>query len=68
MSDKWEHAGSGGNAFSSLVDSLFGLSTETVQHTETGEYREVVVGSEQTVGEAIEKGQFTDKSPSDWKK
>jgi len=61
MGDKWEHAGPGGNAFSSLVDSMFGLSTETVQDTETGEYREVYVGTEQTVGEAIENGQFNDK-------
>jgi hypothetical protein len=44
-----------------VADSAFGLHTETVRNTETGEYREVSVGNEQTVGEAVENGQFTDE-------
>lgn len=64
MSDKWEHAGPGGNAFDAVFDTLGGslLGTkECVRDTETGEFREVFVSPGQTVGEAIANGQFTDE-------
>jgi hypothetical protein len=71
MSDKWGHAGPGGDivdgVFDALTGGIFGTN-ETVQNSETGEYREVYVAPEQTVGEAIEHGQFTDKDTSDWKR
>jgi len=41
---------------------------ETVHNTETGEYKEVFVAPGQSVGEAIEKGQFKDKPTSEWKR
>ena len=61
MAGKWEHVGPGGGIADMVLDSFFGPRKETVRHTETGEYREVLVGTGQTVGEAIEKGQFVDK-------
>lgn len=57
MSDNWEHKGSA-EGLGSLIP---GPRHEWVQNTETGEDREVYVGSNQTVGEAIANGQFRDK-------
>jgi hypothetical protein len=67
MPKKWKDAGQGGNLVEQIVDNVAGGGgekggvlgdTRVVQDTETGEYREVFRGPEQTTGEAIEKGQF----------
>ncbi len=71
MADKWSDKGAGGNALTQVADAftnkVFG-DHRCVQNEETGEYREVYRGSGQTTGEAVEKGQFTDKPSSSWKK
>ena len=62
MMEKWRHAGPGGDASDRVFDAVGGriLGTkECIQNTETGEFREVFVAPGQTVGEAIENGQFT---------
>lgn len=60
MSEKWESVGpsDGLGAF------IPGPSHEIVVNTETGEAREVYIGSNQTAGEAISNGQFTDRDVS----
>lgn len=60
MSGQWESVGpsDGLGAF------IPGPSHEIVVNTDTGEAREVYVGSGQTTGEAIENGQFTDRDVS----
>lgn len=71
MSDNWKHEGTGGNLISQTVDALTGGvlgTTESVRNTQTGEVKEVFVNRDQSVGEAVEKGQFTDKDSSTWKK
>jgi len=55
--ETWTHTGSN----EGLRAFIPGPSHEAVHNNETGEDREVYVGSNQTVGEAIAKGQFTDK-------
>lgn len=57
MAEKWKHIGSAENALFSILPPR----KELVENTETGEQRIVYVGIGQTVGEAIENGQFADK-------
>ena len=69
MSDKWKDVGPGGNAAEQIADAFTGKvlgDKRTVQNTETGEYREVYRGHDQSTGEAVSKGQFTDKDSSTW--
>lgn len=61
MSEKWRHAGPGGNIGDRIFDGLTAgvLGTkECVQDSATGEYREVYVAFGQSVGDAIANGQF----------
>lgn len=54
--ETWTHSGSA-ESLSSLIP---GPSREIVHNNETGEDREIYVGRDQTVGEAIANGQFRD--------
>ena len=59
--EKWEHTGPanrGLDLISSAFDAVTGTHVENVHDTETGNDRIVYVGPNQTLGEAIEKGQF----------
>lgn len=57
MSRNWEHVGSNEDVFSSFIP---GPTEEIVRNTETGEERIVIVGADETVGEAIAEGRFKD--------
>lgn len=59
MSDSWKDNGHVGGFLDLLIP---GPISHEVENTETGETREVYVGSNQSVGEAIANGQFSDKS------
>lgn len=64
MSDRWEHKGSADGLVGSILNAAsFGLlgNEEYVENTETGDVRTVHVDSGQSVGDAISRGQFTDK-------
>lgn len=56
MSDKWRHIGSAESALGKLLPPY----KELVENIETGERRAVLVGSYETVGDAIAKGQWAD--------
>lgn len=63
MSDKWNDLGENKDLFDQAVDLVTGghnpFPTEhTVENTDTGEEKTVYIGSGQSVGEGIEKGQF----------
>ena len=63
MSDKWKDLGENNDLFDQAVDFVTGNHNpfpkeHTVENTETGEKKTIDVGSSQSVGEAIEKGQF----------
>ncbi len=65
MANKWEHTGPGGHILDRVIDTVtLGVlgTKEVVRNTETGEYREVYVGHDQKVGDAVAKGQFIDKT------
>lgn len=66
MGNKWKDTGHR-DLFGLLTFGLLGVEA-TVQNTETGEYKTVYVAPGQKVGEAIERGQFTDKPTSEWGK
>ena len=63
MSNKWEDKGEKATLFDSIVDTVT-LDNNPfpkehwVENEETGDTRVVMVNPDQTVGEAIEKGQF----------
>ncbi|MCI0530585.1 MAG: hypothetical protein L0Y74_01320 [candidate division Zixibacteria bacterium] len=63
MSDEWEDLGET-NDFLDLASlglaKLIFPTVHEVENKETGEIRRVVVGRGQTLGEAIQNGQFTD--------
>ncbi len=64
MAGSWTHEGSGGSMIDTVFDAAtFGLlgTKECVRNSESGEYRDVYVGPDQSVGEAIANGQFTQK-------
>lgn len=56
MSNKWRHIGSAESAFGKFLPPY----KELVENTETGKQRAIWVGSDETVGEAIAKGQWAD--------
>lgn len=64
MSEHWKDHGASDPIADALFNvATFGLGTQmptthTVQDTDTGEYREVIVGHGQDVGDAIANGQF----------
>lgn len=58
MGDNWKHTGSDENIISAFIP---GPDWERVENTETGDVGTVYVGNNQTVGEAIEKGQWREK-------
>jgi len=64
--EKWKDTGHS-DMLGDLLGKVLGKD-ECVINTETGEIKDVYVSPNQKVGEAIEKGQFTDKPTSDWKK
>lgn len=59
--DKWEHVGPSDGVLGSIIP---GPVHDIVRNTETGEAREVYHWSDQDVGDAISKGQFTDRDVS----
>ncbi len=60
MGNKWKHAGTG-EGIVGLTLQMIGLGgKETVRNTETGEFRTVFVRPGETVGQAIENGNFVD--------
>jgi hypothetical protein len=60
-SDKWEKVGPSGG----IMDLIIPLTRhEIVRNTETGKAKEICIGLGETTGEAIEKGQFTDRDVS----
>lgn len=60
MSDKWKDKGKNNDLFTDLVNSVVPIFPDThrIVNTETGETKDVVKGQNQTVGDAISKGQF----------
>ena len=63
MSDNWEKVDDnpyGLNVVRAAIDTVTGSERVTVRNTETGELRHIDVEKFQTLGEAIEKGQFAD--------
>jgi hypothetical protein len=60
MGNEWEYAGPGGDIGDMLLD-LIPPRKVVVRNTRTGEMRELVVGSDQTIGEAIEQGQWAEE-------
>jgi len=64
--EKWKDTGHSDMA-GTLLGRVLGKD-ECVINTETGEIKEVYVAPNQKVGDAISKGQFTDKPTSGWKK
>ena len=57
MSGNWKHIGSAESAFGKILPPY----KELVENTETGEQRVVLVNVDQSVGEAIENGQWADE-------
>jgi hypothetical protein len=63
MSDKWKDKGwTNDSGNQPLVSMLPGGHEHNIQNSETGEWRTIRVDDGQTVGEAIENGQFTDEA------
>lgn len=60
MADKWKDLGSS-EGLGALIP---GPAHRAVLDTESGKAKEVYVGNNQTVGEAIENGQFTGRDMS----
>ena len=60
MSGHWKEVG----PTSGLAAFIPGPDTYAVENTDTGEVSEVYVGRDQTPGEAIANGQFTDRDLS----
>ena len=63
MADKWKDKGECNDLFDMAVDLItFDHNpfekNHLVENKETGEQKEIFVGPDQTVGEAIEKGQW----------
>ena len=55
--EKWVETGPANRGFN-LFDAMTGTHVAGIHNTETGEDRVVYVGPNQTLGEAIENGQF----------
>jgi hypothetical protein len=58
MADEWEYAGPGGDILDMVLDTILEPRKVVVRNKQTGEMRELIVGSDQTIGEAIEQGQW----------
>lgn len=59
MSEKWKHLGPAEEQISRpLWDLMRAPHNELVENTETEEQRVVIVGYDETVGEAIAEGRF----------
>lgn len=61
ISDEWEHIGPSKNIVDQLIGVFSGVifgTKETILFRNTGEYKEVFVVVGQSIGEAIEHGQF----------
>ena len=62
MGDKWEDKGHHSDIpiLSDIADMITGQEERHIVNTETGEEKIATVGPNQTLGEAIEKGQLRD--------
>jgi hypothetical protein len=60
MSDKWKDLGETGLSDFARIIPGPNVETHRVENTETGEVREVIIHGDETVGEAIERGEFSD--------
>jgi len=64
MANKWKDKGECNDPLDKVMDVLtFGTSPKThlVENEKTGELKEVIVGHDETIGKAIEKGQWKKK-------
>ena len=61
MTDKWKDLGE--TSISDFSHIIPGPNVEThrVENTDTGEIREVIIHGDETPGEAIERGDFSDE-------
>jgi hypothetical protein len=61
MSKEWKDKGMTGSISNMFSSILPGATGHVVQNKKTGEYRKVWKGSNQSVGDAVKRGQFNDR-------
>lgn len=61
MSKEWKDKGMTGSISNMLSSILPGATGHIVQNKKTGENRRVWKGSNQSVGDAVKRGQFNDR-------